>query len=158
MYAVIETGGKQYKVQAGDFIQIEKLSGDKGTEVSFDKILFWSAPESEGGKVLLGKPFIEKAKVQAEIVSQGRGDKILIRKMKRRKGYRKSQGHRQEYTQVIVTALDNGAGETASVSTDDKKKLLSRFQSHLKPKGLGHTPKTLGSRKRAAEKAETQVS
>lgn len=155
MYAVIETGGKQYRVQPGDIVQVEKLTGDVGSSVKFDQVLFLSKPAGESAQVWLGKPLVAGASVQAEIVGQGRGEKILIIKMKRRKQYRRTQGHRQNYTQLLITGLDNGAGEKVSLDAEAKKTKLAKFQSHLTPKGLAHTPKTLGSRKRlaAAKKA-----
>lgn len=146
MYAVIESGGKQYKVQPGDVVQIEKLEGDVGSAVKFEQVLFSSNAKIEDSKVWIGKPYLAGANVQGEIVGQGRGDKILIIKMKRRKQYRRTQGHRQEYTQVLITSLD--AGEKLALSAEDKKAKLASFQSHLAPKGLAMTPKTLGSRKR----------
>jgi large subunit ribosomal protein L21 len=146
MYAVIESGGKQYKVQPGDVVQIEKLEGDVGSAVKFEQVLFSSNAKIEDSKVWIGKPYLSGASVQGEIVGQGRGDKILIIKMKRRKQYRRTQGHRQEYTQVLITGLD--AGEKLALTAEDKKAKLASFQSHLQPKGLAMTPKTLGSRKR----------
>jgi large subunit ribosomal protein L21 len=146
MYAVIESGGKQYKVQPGDVVQIEKLEGDVGAAVKFEQVLFSSNAKVEDSKVWIGKPYLAGASVQGEIVGQGRGDKILIIKMKRRKQYRRTQGHRQELTQVLITSVD--AGEKLALSAEDKKAKLASFQSHLAPKGLAMTPKTLGSRKR----------
>lgn len=150
MYAVIESGGKQYRVQPGDFLQVEKLDGEIGASLNFDKVLFFSKGDQENSKIVLGKPMISGASVQAEIVGQGRGEKILIIKMKRRKQYRRTQGHRQNYTQVLVTAVNSGSGEKLELSADDKKAKLSKFQSHLKPKGPAATAPTLGSRKRLA--------
>jgi large subunit ribosomal protein L21 len=159
MYAVIETGGKQYRVQPGDFVQVEKLDGDVGSSVKFDQILFFSKADSENAQVILGKPLIQGAQVQAEVVGQGRGEKILIVKMKRRKQYRRTQGHRQNYTQLLVTAVDSGAGDKLALSAEEKKTQLSKFQSHLKAKGPAATPRTLGSRKRmAAAKASKKQS
>ena len=154
MYAVIETGGKQYRVQPGDIVQVEKLDGDVGAAVTFNNVLLLSKPNGDDAQIWLGKPLVNGALVKAEIVGQGRGDKILIVKMKRRKQYRRTQGHRQFLTQLLVTDVDNGAGEKAVLSTEEKKAKMSKFQSQLKPKGLGLTPKTLGSRKRLAEKAK----
>jgi large subunit ribosomal protein L21 len=145
MYAVIETGGKQVRVQAGEFIQIEKLTGEVGTKVTFDKVLFVSDPNAEA---TIGQPYVSNAKVEAEIVAQGRGDKVLIIKMKRRKQYRRTQGHRQEQTQLLVTGLTNGGSLKAEMSAADKKAKLAQFFTNLKPKGLARTPKTLGSRKK----------
>lgn len=150
MYAVIEAGGKQYRVQPGDIVQVEMLEGDVGNSHLFDRILFMSNGNQEGSQVWLGKPYLNGAKVQAEIVGQGRGEKILIIKMKRRKQYRRTQGHRQPYTQLLVTSVDNGSGNQASLDDSAKKERLAKFQSHLKAKGQPFTPKTLGSRKRLA--------
>jgi large subunit ribosomal protein L21 len=151
MYAVIETGGKQYRVQPGDIVTVEKLEGDVGAAVKFDQVLLVSKEAGEKAQIWLGKPTLNGAAVDAEIVGQGRGEKVLIIKMKRRKGYRKTQGHRQSLTQVLVTGLSNGAGETATLSADQKKTTLSKFHTPLKAKGLAMTPKTLGSRKRLAQ-------
>ena len=153
MYAVISTGGKQYRVQPGDIVQIEKLEGDVGTPVQFEQVLFCSKPGAEKSEIWVGTPLLNGANVDGEIVGQGRGEKILIMKFKRRKQYRRKQGHRQNYTQVLVTGLKNGSGEVITLSDADKKAKLTSFQSHLKEKGEAFTPKTLGSRvrmKRAA--------
>lgn len=159
MYAVIETGGKQYRVQPGQIFQVEKLDGDIGTSVKFDQVLMASKPEGESSQVWIGKPFLSGASVQGEIVGQGRGEKILIIKMKRRKQYRRTQGHRQNYTQLVVTSVDNGAGQKMALDEAAKKAALTKFQSHLKPRGKASTPKTLGSRKRlAAAKKATKAS
>jgi len=156
MYAVIETGGKQYRVAPGDLIQVEKLEGGKGSKVKFDKILFASKGAADSAQIWLGKPYLNGATVEAEVLAQGRGDKVLIVKMKRRKQYRRTQGHRQELTQLLITQVSNGAGESASLSETDKSAKLAKFINPLKAKGLAHTPKTVGSRKRlsAAVKAK----
>jgi large subunit ribosomal protein L21 len=150
MYAVIQTGGKQYRVAPGDIVQIEKIEGEVGSNVKFNEVLFCSKQGAENSQIWLGKPTLAGAAVEGEVVGQGRGEKLLLVKMKRRKQYRRTQGHRQYLTQVLVTGVSNGSGESATLSADDKKKKLSTFQSHLAPKGLAHTPKTLGSRKRLA--------
>ncbi len=148
MYAVIETGGKQYRVQPGDVVQVEKLEGDLGTSVKFDQVLFFSKANPENAEISVGKPYLSGAQVTGEVVGQGRGEKILIVKMKRRKQYRRTQGHRQSYTQLLVTSVSNGSGTQATLTPADKEAKLKQFQSHLKPKGLASTPPTLGSRKR----------
>lgn len=154
MYAVIQTGGKQYRVQPGDFLQVEMLEGEVGSSLKFDQVLFLSKANPDKAEITLGKPFVQGASVEAEVVGQGRGKKILIIKMKRRKQYRRTQGHRQNYTQVFITSVNNGSGEKMSINETDKQAKLAQFQSHLKEKGLARTPKTLGSRKRlAAQKA-----
>ena len=147
MYAVIETGGKQVKVQAGDIIQVEKLVGDVGAKVTFDKVLFVSTPSAANSEVILGQPYISNALVDAEIVAQGRGDKVTIIKMKRRKQYRRTQGHRQEQTQLLVLGVNSGAAKT-EMSASDKKVKLAKFFTNLKPKGPASQTKTLGSRKK----------
>ncbi|OFZ20351.1 MAG: 50S ribosomal protein L21 [Bdellovibrionales bacterium GWB1_55_8] len=154
MYAVIQTGGKQYRVQPGDVFQVEKLEGDVGSALTFDQVLLLSKPNGETPQIWLGKPSVSGATVKAEIVGQGRGEKIVMVKMKRRKQYRRTQGHRQEYTQLIVTDVDNGSGEKATLSASDKQAKVTSFKTQLKPKGEAFTPKTLGSRKRLAAKAK----
>ena len=166
MYAVIETGGKQVKVQAGDIIQVEKLIGDVGAKITFDKVLFVSVPSETSSEVNLGQPYVSSAKVDAEIVAQGRGDKVTIIKMKRRKQYRRTQGHRQEQTQLLVLGLTDGAKKT-EISSADKKVKLAKFFTTLKPKGPASQAKTLGSRKKrtvakkaasiSAKKTQTKV-
>jgi large subunit ribosomal protein L21 len=157
MYAVIETGGKQVRVQAGDIVQVEKLTGDVGSKITFDKVLFVSLPSETTSEITLGQPYVANAKVEAEIVAQGRGDKITIIKMKRRKQYRRTQGHRQEQTQILVTGLTNGA-KKAEMSAADKKVKLAKFFTNLKPKGPASQTKTLGSvKKRTAAKKAASI-
>jgi large subunit ribosomal protein L21 len=159
MYAVIQTGGKQYRVQPGDVVQIEKLDGEPGSQVKFDQILLVSKGDQESPQIHLGKPYLSNAAVQGEVVGQGRGEKILIVKMKRRKQYRRTQGHRQDYTQILVTGIDSGAGDIQVLKEEDKKAKLQKFQSHLKPRGEAFSAPILGSRKRlAAKKAPRKTS
>jgi len=99
MYAVIKTGGKQYKVQEGDILRIEKIPGDVGSAVTFDDVLMFSDEENEAK---LGSPILEDAAVQAHIMEQGKAKKVLVFKYKRRKRYRRTQGHRQQYTAVKI--------------------------------------------------------
>ena len=101
MYAVIKTGGKQYKVSEGDVLNFEKIEGDKGDTVSFDEVLLVSKDED----VRVGTPFVEGAKVVGEIISQIRGPKIIVFKMKRRKGYSKKTGHRQDLTNLKIKEI-----------------------------------------------------
>jgi large subunit ribosomal protein L21 len=148
MYAVIQTGGKQYRVQAGDILAIEKLEGEVGGSVQFPEVLMAAKQAEDKTEIFLGKPLLSGAKVDAEIVGQGRGDKVVIVKMKRRKQYRRTQGHRQPLTQVIVTSIDAGAAGKAQLSAEDKKKKLTGFSTSLKPKGEAFSVKLQGSRKR----------
>jgi len=101
MYAVISTGGKQYRVSKGDTIQIEKLDKKEGDTILFDKILLIS----NNGKVSIGKPFLKKSKIEGVIEAQGRDKKISIIKFHRRKHYKKQAGHRQSFTQVKITNI-----------------------------------------------------
>lgn len=102
MYAVIETGGKQYKVNEGDVVYIEKLDVEAGTAVSFDKVLV----VGEGADVKVGTPVVEGATVSATVVKNGKAKKVIVYKMKPKKGYRKKQGHRQAYTKVEITKIN----------------------------------------------------
>ncbi len=101
MYAVVSTGGKQYKVEEGDVVRVEKISGDVGSSITFDKILVIS----DGDKVSIGAPALEEAMVQGHIVEQGKAKKIIVFKYKRRKRYRRTQGHRQQYTAVKIDSI-----------------------------------------------------
>jgi large subunit ribosomal protein L21 len=105
MYAVIKTGGKQYKVAAGDYLKVEKLDGDVGSKVVIDKILM----VADGDNVTIGSPLVAGAKVNATVLSHGKGDKVMIFKFHRRKHYRKTQGHRQSYTEIQIDDI-NGKG------------------------------------------------
>jgi large subunit ribosomal protein L21 len=102
MYAVIQTGGKQYRVEQGEVLRVEKLAGDAGSKVTFDTLLF----ADDGGNVRIGQPNVSGVSVDAEIVEQGRGKKITIFKYKRRKSYRRKAGHRQPFTALKITAIN----------------------------------------------------
>ena len=101
MYAVVKTGGKQYRVKAGEKIRIEQIPAEVGQEIVLDQVLLVGA----GDGVRLGTPLIAGASVTAKVLSQGRGDKVRIFKMRRRKHYRKSQGHRQNYTEIEILGI-----------------------------------------------------
>ena len=101
MYAVVKTGGKQYRVSTGTKIKVEQLSAEIGAEVTLDQVLMIA----EDGDIKLGTPLLSGAAVTAKVLSQGRGDKVKIYKMRRRKHYRKSQGHRQNFTELEITNI-----------------------------------------------------
>jgi large subunit ribosomal protein L21 len=101
MYAVIQTGGKQYRVKSGEQLKVELLSAEVGATVSFDRVLMLG----EGDGVKVGAPFVSGAAVKATVVAQGRGEKIRIFKLRRRKHYAKTQGHRQGYTEVRIDEI-----------------------------------------------------
>lgn len=136
MYAVIETGGKQYRVQEGDVITIEKLKVSAGDDIAFDRVLVLN----DGEKVQVGSPIIESAKVFGTVVENGKGQKVIIYKYKSKKDYRKKQGHRQPYTMVKIESL-SADGKPAS------KKVVE------KPAAENSAPEAPAVEKPAAEKA-----
>ena len=101
MYAIIATGGKQYKVSEGDVIRVEKLGAEAGTTYTFDQVLFVGG---EAAKV--GNPTVEGASVEATVVGDGKAKKVIVYKYKRKSGYHKKQGHRQAYTQVKIEKIN----------------------------------------------------
>ena len=101
MYAVIKTGGKQYRVAAGEKIKVEQIPADVGSEITIDQVFM----VGEGDAVKIGTPVVARASVKATVVSHGRHDKIKIFKMRRRKHYQKHQGHRQNYTELRIEAI-----------------------------------------------------
>jgi large subunit ribosomal protein L21 len=101
MYAIIETGGKQIKVQEGQEIYIEKLNAEAGETVSFDNVLLVG-----GDEIKVGAPFVEGASVTAKVEKNGRAKKIIVWKMKAKKNYRRKQGHRQPYTKVVIEKIN----------------------------------------------------
>lgn len=102
MYAVIKTGGKQYRVRTGQKLKIEQIPADIGQEISLDQVL----SVGEGESLKIGGPFVDGATVTATVLAQGRHDKIKVFKMRRRKGYRRTQGHRQNYTEIRIDAVN----------------------------------------------------
>ena len=109
MYAVIKTGGKQYKVEAGATLKVEKLLGEVGSSVIIDKVLMIA----DGESTTIGAPLIAGATVNATVVSHGRADKVMIFKFRRRKHYRKTQGHRQSFTEIQIGEI-LAAGQATS--------------------------------------------
>nr|VFJ73291.1 MAG: LSU ribosomal protein L21P [Candidatus Kentron sp. FW] len=102
MYAVVMTGGKQHRVQVGDSLRVEKLAAEEGDSIKLDKVLMVAAGEN----ITVGTPYIAGGDVSATVKSQGRGKKIRITKFKRRKNYRRTQGHRQGFTEIEITGID----------------------------------------------------
>lgn len=101
MYAIIETGGKQYKVQAGDSIYIEKLDANAGDVVTFDKVLVVSKEDG----LVAGTPLVAGASVSGKVAEHGKGEKIIVFKYKPKKNYRRKQGHRQPFTKVVIDSI-----------------------------------------------------
>ena len=101
MYAVIKTGGKQYRVSAGEKLKVEQMPADIGAEIVLDQVLLLA----DGEALTMGSPLVSGAAVTARVVSHGRGEKIRIFKMRRRKHYRKTMGHRQNYTEIEIVGI-----------------------------------------------------
>jgi large subunit ribosomal protein L21 len=101
MYAVIKTGGKQYRVSAGQTLKVEKLESEVGSNVVIDQVLMLA----DGENITIGAPLVAGASVKATVLAQGRHDKVMIFKMRRRKHYRKTQGHRQDYTEIKIEQI-----------------------------------------------------
>lgn len=152
MYAVIKTGGKQYRVQPGDVIVVEKLDGDVGSDVSFGDVLMLGGDKG----VTLGAPLIAGAAVAATLVETRKGEKIKIFKKTRRQGYRRTNGHRQMETVLRITGID-GAGEKAK--WDGETSLMTKAEMNLRARGLAPRveeteAKPVKAKKAAAPKTE----
>lgn len=101
MYAVIKTGGKQYRIQVGEKLKVEQIEAERGSELILDQVLM----VADGEKISMGNPLVEGATVSAKVLDQGRHDKVRIFKMRRRKHYQKHQGHRQNFTEIQITGI-----------------------------------------------------
>lgn len=101
MYAIIETGGKQYRVEEGRYIKIEKLDNEEGSNVEFDKVLM-----VKDGELKVGKPYVDGAKVSGKVIEQGKDKKVVVFKYRAKKRYRKKTGHRQPYTKVLIEKIE----------------------------------------------------
>ncbi len=128
MYAVFSTGGKQYRATTGDIIKVEKLEAEKGATVELDQVLM----VGEGEDVKVGTPYVDGAKVTAEVVEHGRGDKVKIIKFKRRKHHMKKQGHRQYYTALEITGIE-GAAKPKAAKKKAEPKAEAKAKAEAKP-------------------------
>ena len=117
MYAVVNTGGKQYKVQRGEVLRIEKIPGVVGSPVTFDRVLMFS----DGENVSIGQPALDNVAVEGHIVEQGKAKKIIVFKYKRRKRYRRKQGHRQEYTAVMIDSIKEAGADAEAAPALEKE-------------------------------------
>lgn len=105
MYAIIETGGKQYRVEEGKAVRVEKLPAEKGEEVIFDRVLLYS----DGAETKIGRPYLDGCRVKGKVTVQGRGRKIIVFKFKAKKNYRRKKGHRQPFTEVLIKQIEVAA-------------------------------------------------
>ncbi|MBX5464840.1 MAG: 50S ribosomal protein L21 [Clostridia bacterium] len=106
MYAIIEAGGKQYRVAEGDLLDVDRLEGEAGAQVDFDRVLALAPSEGEGGDLRLGTPLVEGARVRARIVAQLKAPKIIVFKFKPKVNYRRKTGHRQPFTRVRIEKIE----------------------------------------------------
>lgn len=144
MYAVIKTGGKQYRVQPGDVIVVEKIDGDAGAGVSFGDVLMLGGDKG----VTLGAPLISGASVAATLIETRKGEKVKIFKKIRRQGYRRTRGHRQMESVLRITGIE-GAGETAK--WDGETSLMTKAEMNARARGLA--PRTAETEAKPAKKA-----
>ena len=135
MYAVIESGGKQHRVEEGEILRLEKLDAAAGDKLKFDKILL----VGEGESVKIGKPYVKGSQVTAEVVKEGRGGKIKIVKFHRRKHYKRQQGHRQWFTEVKIIGIKAEAKAKAKTKLEPEGKIAPKAKAEsnakAKPKG-----------------------
>ena len=118
MYAVVNSGGKQYKVQQGQILRVEKIPGDVGNPVTFERVLMFS----DGENVSIGQPALEDVAVEGHIVEQGKAKKIIVFKYKKRKRYRRKKGHRQEFTAVLIDDIKAKAQESFETKDEAEAK------------------------------------
>jgi large subunit ribosomal protein L21 len=146
MYAVVNTGGKQYKVQQGEVLRVEKLSGDVGSSVTFDRVLMFS----DGENVSIGQPLLDGVSVEGHIVEQGKAKKIIVFKYKRRKRFRRKKGHRQEFTAIQIDSI-NAKGTKAAKGVEPKAEAKESEAPKAAPK---KEPAAKAEAKKAAPKKE----
>ncbi len=159
MYAVIRTGGKQYKVAANDVISVEKLPGEAGETIGFDDVLM----VGEGAEATIGTPLVDGARVEATILEQGRGPKIIVFKKQRRKNHRRKKGHRQDLTVLRITdihatgakvAKKKAAPEAAAAPVEAARaEAAPAVEAEAKPKAKKAAPKKAAAKKPATKKA-----
>ncbi len=154
MYAVLNSGGKQYKVQKGEVLKVEKISGDVGNSVTFDKVLMFS----DGENVSIGQPILDGVSVEGHIVEQGKAKKIIVFKYKRRKRFRRKNGHRQEFTAVQIDSI-NAKDAKAAKAAEPKAEVREPETKKAAPKKAAAqktAAKKAAPKKEAAEKAEAK--
>ncbi len=153
MYAVIKTGGKQYKVAKNDVVVVEKLTAEAGSSVTLDQVLM----VGEEGKTEVGAPFVAGASVTAEVIDQARGPKVLIFKKKRRKNHRRKNGHRQDLTVLRVTDILTGGAKPKKAAAPKKKAAAPKAEAKKAAPKKAAAPKAAAKKpaaKKAADKTE----
>ncbi len=160
MYAIIRTGGKQYKVEAGDLLKIERINVDLGSKLDLTEVLLVG-----GEKTFVGKPVVENAKVTAVVTKQAKAPKVIVFKKKRRQGYRRLKGHRQFFTELFITSITSPEGSISKTDNEapvvdvaavaEKKQIDRVAQKEARRRGeLKETPKT--ATKKSAKKTVTK--
>lgn len=155
MYAIVEIAGQQFKVERGVKVYVNRLEASEGAKVEFDKVLL----VDNGGKVQVGTPSVDGAKVAATVLSHLKGDKVIVFKKKRRKGYQKSNGHRQQLTQILVQGI-LGKGETLKDEIAVAKKVVKAETAEVEVKAkkvaakTEDAPKKKAAPKKAAKKTK----
>ena len=163
MYAVLNSGGKQYKVQKGEVLKVEKISGDVGSSVTFDRVLMFS----DGENVSIGQPVLDSVSVEGHIVEQGKARKIIVFKYKRRKRFRRKNGHRQQFTAVLIDSIkakgtkaakaaEPKAEAKAEVKESETQKAAPKKAAPKKAVAKETAAKEAAPKKETAEKAETK--
>lgn len=147
MYAVIKTGGKQYRVQPGDVLVVEKLDGDAGSDVSFGEVLMLGGDKG----ITVGAPLIDGATVAATLIETRKGEKVKIFKKIRRQGYRRTRGHRQMESVLRITGIE-GAGEKAK--WDGETSLMTKAEMNLRARGLASRDAEVEAKPAKVAKAE----
>ena len=161
MYAVVNSGGKQYKVQQGQILRVEKIPGDVGNPVTFERVLMYS----DGENISIGQPALEDIAVEGQIVEQGKAKKIIVFKYKRRKRYRRKKGHRQEFTAVRIDSIKPkalGSSETKEEPKAEAKKPEAEKAALKKGEADKTEPQKVEAKKavpqkETSEKAETKT-
>ncbi len=157
MYAVVTSGGKQYKVQEGEILRVEKIPGNLGSSVIFDTVLM----VADGDKVNIGRPVLDDALVEGHIVEQGKAKKIIVFKYKRRKRYRRKQGHRQQFTAIKIDSIKSKtarAPKKAEPEAEAKKEVKTAAPKKVEAKVEAKKPETTKAavKKKEAEKPEAK--
>ncbi|MCK6648641.1 MAG: 50S ribosomal protein L21 [Bacteroidia bacterium] len=148
MYAIVEIAGQQFKVERGNKVYVHRLEASEGAKVEFDKVLLID----NGGKVQIGTPSVDGAKVAATVISHLQGDKVIVFKKKRRKGYQKSNGHRQQLTQILIQGV-LGKGETLKDEIAVAKKAPKAKTEAAEKEVKKAAPKKAAAKKASAKKA-----